>query len=88
MDDPKIQTIFLLEHQCMPLDGWKKDHNKWASVKRYMLYSKDLYFSCLYSPKEPTILPILLSLQIGSLIHPITDSLECLVENEMFSYNE
>ena len=60
MDDPKIQTIFFLEQQCMSLDGLRKDHNKWASVKSCIVYSKDLYFSYLYSPKEPAILSILL----------------------------
>ena len=34
MGPPKTQTVFFLQHQWMPLDGWKEHHGemKWSEV--------------------------------------------------------
>ena len=34
MGTPKIQASFFLEHQWMPLGGWKKITEKWVSAAK------------------------------------------------------
>ena len=51
MGAPKIKTNVFLEHQWIPVDGWKEDHRDISSCSKTILVPKNIFSHSIFKGK-------------------------------------